>query len=336
MGMSNLRKGSNLLLNKREVFSLINAANVGSPLMQDNLVTSPENFSKFSDKAKGIPIMIPADQKLFHFGSSDVFTLSKNQILKTVYDLTNVSYIGFKHSFNQFKFLSNFEVKKQHKPYFDQVINQSAEVMAYVTSLKQKYKHVGAFQTRNIPHFGHEKIIERLLEVCDHVVINPVVGPKKKGDVTIKCLTSIFTYLSHTKYKSKISFKPIIANMFYAGPREAMHHTLMRQRIGFHQFTVGRDHAGAENAYGPQMASELVRQNMDQLKIKVMGHKGAVFCPDCNGVILIGDCSHSMKKMIDISGTDFRSSIKEKNIFTLADTKLQDYLLNSKMEIFEK
>ena len=336
METQNLRKGSNLLLNKREVFSLINAANVGSPLMHENFVTSPETFSKFSDKAKGIPIMIPADEKLFHFGSSDVFTLSKNQILKTVFDMTNGSYIGFKHSFNQFKFLSNFEVKKPHKPYIDRVINQSAEVMAYVTSLKQKYKHVGAFQTRNIPHFGHEKIIQRLLEVCDHVVINPVVGPKKKGDVTIKCLTNIFTYLSQTKYKSKISFMPIIANMFYAGPREAMHHTLMRERIGFHQFTVGRDHAGAENAYDPQMASELVRQNMRQLKIEVMVHKGAAFCSDCNGVVLIGDCSHSIQKMVDISGSDFRSSIKEKNIFALADTKMQGYLLNSKMEIFEK
>ena len=336
MGTQNLRKGSNLLLNKREVFSLINAANVGSPLMHDNFVTSPETFSKFSDKAKGIPIMIPADEKLFHFGSSDVFTLSKNQILKTVYDITNESYIGFKHSFNQFKFLSNFEVKKPHKQYIDRVINQSAEVISYVASLKQKYKYVGAFQTRNIPHFGHEKIIQRLLEVCDHVVINPVIGPKKKGDVTIECLTNIFTYLSQTKYKSKISFKPIIANMFYAGPREAMHHTLMRQRIGFHQFTVGRDHAGAENAYDPQMASELVRKNTHKLEIKVMGHEGAVFCSDCDGVVLISDCSHSTRKMVDISGSDFRASIKEKNLFALADTKMQNYLLNSKMEIFEK
>ena len=50
----------------------------------------------------------------------------------------------------------------------------------------------------------------------------------------------------------------------------------------------------------------------------------------------MGDCSHSNQKMVDISGSDFRSSIKEKNIFALADTKMQGYLLNSKMEIFEK
>ena len=39
---------------------------------------------------------------------------------------------------------------------------------------------IGAFQTRNILHLGHELIINEMLEFCDHVVINPVLGPKKR------------------------------------------------------------------------------------------------------------------------------------------------------------
>ena len=336
MGLLNLKMALKLLLNKRDVFSLINAANIQSNLLHNNFVASPKSFSAFADIAKGVPLMVPADKRLFDFEAKDVFTLSKSEILKTVYNISNEKYIGFKHAFNDLSFLSKFEVKKTYKPFINQVIDQNSQIKAYVASLKQEFKHIGAFQTRNIPHFGHELIIQRLLEVCDHVVINPVVGPKKPGDVTIECLENTYTLLSQTKYKQKISFKPIFANMFYAGPREAMHHALIRQQIGFQHFTIGRDHAGAENIYDPQDAPKLIKQNIDRLKIQVMGHNGAAFCPECNKVILIGDCSHSIKRMVDISGSDFRSSLKERNIFTLADPEMQKYLLQNNLEIFEK
>ena len=336
MVIKNLRRSLKILLSKQEVFSLVNAANVRSSILHDNFVPSPEIFSEFSDKAKGIPIMVPADKKLFHFNAEDVFTLSKGQILQTVYGIPNESYVGFKHAFNQFTFLSNFEVKKAYQPYVRRIMDQNSKLTTHLDSLKFNFKHIGAFQTRNIPHFGHEKILQRLLKVCDHIVINPVVGPKKRGDVTIECLTEIYTYLSQNKYKDKISFQPISANMFYAGPREAMHHALMRQRIGFHHFTVGRDHAGAENAYEPKKASQLIKKNINKLKIQVMEHHGAAFCPDCNKVILVGDCSHSIKKMVDISGSDFRSSLKNKKMFTLADSQMQRYLFQSNKEIFEQ
>ena len=332
----NLKMELELLLNKKEVFSLINAANIQSNLLRNNFVDSPKSFIAFSDKAKGIPLMVPADEKLFHFDAKDVFTLSKSEILKIVYNISDERYVGYKHAFNELNFLSKFEVKKDYKPFINRVIKQNSQIEAYVASLKEEFKNIGAFQTRNIPHLGHELIIQRLLEVCDHVVINPVIGPKKSGDVTIECLESTYTLLSQTKYKQKISFKPIFANMFYAGPREAMHHALMRQRIGFQHFTIGRDHAGAENVYDPQDAPELIKQNIDRLKIQVMVHNGAAFCPECSKVILIGECSHYIKSMADISGSDFRSSLKAKSMFNLADLEMQKYLLKSNMEMFEK
>ena len=35
--------------------------------------------------------------------------------------------------------------------------------------------------------------------------------------------------------------------MHYCGPREALHHLNLREKFGFNVFTIGRDHAGAEN-----------------------------------------------------------------------------------------
>lgn len=324
------------MLDKNEIFALINAANVNSPLLNANYVKSPECFFEFADKLKGIPIMIPADEKLFHFKPEDVFTISKNQILEVVYGIANDSYVGFKHAFHSFKFLRKFEVRKIYKPYIQKVLDQNFKVISIVEDLKKEFKHIGAFQTRNIPHFGHEKIIQRLLEVCDHVVINPVVGPKKTGDVVIQQLTKIYTDLSADKYKGKISFLPVYCNMYYAGPREAIHHALIRQRIGFSHFTVGRDHAGADNAYEPEMAATLIKENRKSLKIKLLAHNGAAFCSDCNKVVIVDDCSHSKKRMIDISGSDFRTSLKEKRLFRLADKKMQLEIFKIKMDIFER
>ncbi len=336
MALLNLKKGLKVLLSKNEVFSLINAANIHSNLLRDNFVSSKKDFITFSDKAKGIPLLVPADKKLFDFDAKDVFSVSKSEILKIVYNISDERYVGYKHAFNELNFLRKFEVKTDYKPFVNRVIKQNSQIEAYVSLLKREFKNIGAFQTRNIPHLGHELIIKRLLKVCDHVVINPVIGPKKSGDITIECLKSTYTLLSKTKFKQKISFQPIFANMFYAGPREAMHHALMRQRIGFQHFTIGRDHAGAENVYDPQDAPAFIKQNIDRLTVKIMVHDGAVFCPECSKVILIGECSHSNRSMVDISGSDFRSSLRAKSMFNLADPKMQDYLLKSNIEMFEK
>ena len=180
MGGWHLKKPLKNMLSNQELFSLINVANIHSGLLRDNLITSPEKFSEFSDQMKGVPILIPADQQLFNFENKDVFELPAKQILKLVYGISDEAYVGFKHAFNQFTFLTSFEVKEDYKSYLDEMIQQNLDIVTYVTSLKKKFKHIRSFQTRKIPHFGHEKIIQRMLDSCDHIVINPVIGPKKK------------------------------------------------------------------------------------------------------------------------------------------------------------
>ena len=64
MVMKILRELSNVLLSKNEIFSLINASNAYSPFLHENFVTSKEDFFSFSEKSKGIPILVPADRKL--------------------------------------------------------------------------------------------------------------------------------------------------------------------------------------------------------------------------------------------------------------------------------
>ena len=53
----------------------------------------------------------------------------------------------------------------------------------------------GHFTFGETARASYEKIIEHMLEVCDHVVINPVIGPKKSGDVKLEVLELILSLI---------------------------------------------------------------------------------------------------------------------------------------------
>ena len=124
--------------------------------------------------------------------------------------------------------------------------------------------------------------------------------------------------------------------MFYAGPNEALHHAILRQRVGFNVFSVGRDHAGAQGAYLPSLAVTKLVESEKNLNIKIFGHNGAVFCDTCNSAVLFGECDHDVKQYKDIAGTHFRLSIKNQEIFSFADKDMQSYLKSLNLEVFEE
>ena len=325
------------MLTKLDEINLINAANTSDYFLTENFIRSESEFEDFDISSRGLPLLVAADPKVFTFRPKDMFRISKERILKKIYQIQNPEYSGFQHAFhNNELFLSNFEVREQHKKFVEIIINKNIRSKQNIQHLLSRHSSVGAFQTRNIPHAGHEKIIERMLENCDHLVINPVVGPKKTGDVTLNALRLSYSYLGKHKYNSRVSFIPISANMYYAGPNEAIHHTVLRERLGFSLFSVGRDHAGADGVYGAHEAPDLVSCNREQFKIKIMTHGGAVYCQNCNDYLLEKECNCSGDDITDISGTKLRDALKSGRMYEFADSDLQTYLTKMKIEIFQK
>jgi len=324
------------MLTKSNYFNLINAANIASGLFENSYVDCIKKFKAFEKISLGLPILLQADRGIFDFSEDNTFIIPENLLLKTIYNLTDHNYVGFKHSFKTNKFVSSFIIKEKHKKLFQSIVVQNSETLDAIKNLKKRWHRVGAFQTRNIPHSGHEKIIQKMLLDCDHVVINPVIGPKKIGDVNIDSLRMIYEFLIKYKYDERVSFQPIFANMFYAGPREAVHHALLRKRLGFDLFSVGRDHAGAEGAYPLEAAPNLVTDLKDKIGIDVIAHQGAAFCTSCNEVIIIGECRHESGSFQDIAGTSFRKCLRENKLFDLADKAMQRFIFGNKLELFEK
>ena len=103
-----------------------------------------------------------------------------------------------------------------------------------------------------------------------------------------------------------------------------MHHLSMRENLGFNFFYIGRDHAGAQNLYTPNAATRTALKFKKKFKIKPYTSNGGYFCAKCNDYVVKGLCNHN--KLINISGTDFRSCLKKKSIFLHADKDLQNII----------
>jgi ATP sulfurylase len=123
------------------------------------------------------------------------------------------------------------------------------------------WSQVVAFHSRNPVHRGHEWIQMQALERtgADGLYINPVVGPKKRGDFLPEpILLSYQTLLEFGCYpKGKVVLGSFFTYSRYAGPREAVFTALCRKNMGCSHFIVGRDHTGVGDFYAADANREL-------------------------------------------------------------------------------
>ncbi len=172
--------------------------------------------------------------------------------------------------------------------------------------LKKGWEKVVAFQTRNAPHMGHEYIQKSALAICDGLFINPVLGKKKKGDFTDAAIIQSYQALLKNYFPEKHSMLAVLEyEMEYAGPKEAIHHAIMRKNFGCTHMIIGRDHAGVGNFYTPYGAQEIFKSFPD-LEIEPVIFNSVFYCTKCEAIAHDKICPHNSERHIDFSGTKIR------------------------------
>ena len=176
---------------------------------------------------------------------------------------------------------------------------------------------VVAFQTRNPMHRAHQELTLRASkEVAANLLIHPVVGMTKPGDVDhytrVRCYQALLP--RYPQNTAMLSLLPLAMRM--GGPREAVWHAIIRKNHGCTHLIVGRDHAGPGSDssgtpfYGPYDAQELLRTHEGELGVAMVPFKLMVFVEDTDSYMPIDEVPEG-KRTLNLSGTELRDRLAE-------------------------
>lgn len=240
----------------------------------------------------------------------DIYRYNKESVANAVYRTTDINHPAVNKLFQMkeflvggglevFRMISNDEIQKYRL--------HPSETRSEIT--KRGWKTVVGFQTRNVPHVAHEMLQKAALNIYDGLFINPLIGKKKRGDFIDSLIINTYESLILNYFpKNRVLFSTIHTTMRYAGPREAIHHAIMRKNFGCTHFIVGRDHAGVGNYYPPFAAQEIFNEYPD-LDIKPVTFPSFYFCKKCLSYANEKICPHGVESKEELSGTMIRNLV---------------------------
>lgn len=244
----------------------------------------------------------------------DIYTYDKTAECQAAFGTTDANHPGVAKVLDQKPVYVGGQIRAYGQSAYADKFPEYASPKDVRTAIEQSgWETIAAFQTRNPIHRAHEYLTKVALEICDGILIHPIVGALKEGDIPAEVRLDCYRELLDKYYpKDRVLLKVYPMEMRYAGPKEAILHAIIRQNFGCTHLIVGRDHAGVGNYYGPFDAQRIFYTlPSGALAIDILRFDWTFWCNECGGIASTKTCPHDASHHFKVSGTELRRMLSE-------------------------
>jgi sulfate adenylyltransferase len=181
-------------------------------------------------------------------------------------------------------------------------------------------KDVVAFQCRNPVHRAHYELFTRALDAPNVgagavVMVHPTCGPTQADDIDGTVRYKTYEVLKEETQNPRVLWNYLPYSMHMAGPRESIHHMMIRKNYGCTHFIIGRDMAGCKSSltgddfYGAYDAQNFAISKSAELGVTCVPSLNLVYTVEA-GYVTAEEAEEKKLTMKTLSGTKFRKALR--------------------------
>jgi sulfate adenylyltransferase len=267
------------------------------------IVLDVENETAIKMKDEGEVSLVNNSEAFVVISVDDIYRFDKQKVAEKIYQTVDLQHPGVMKTMSMNDVLVGGKIKVFSRIPFSQsrkLRKTPAETRNEI--LTRGWKSIVGFQTRNVPHVAHETLQKTALSLFDGLFINPLIGKKKLGDFKDEVIIHTYETLLSSYYSSGSAMLVTLhTEMRYAGPKEAIHHAIMRKNFGCTHLIIGRDHGCG--LLSTATAQKIFNEYPD-LDIEPVFFPAFYYCKKCRGYSSAKICPHNSKKERNLVGKD--------------------------------